>query len=239
MVPLWMLCSWFCMQQVNDHWSHQRANTDFSLTKVLGVRYGLYKFILPFLFYFTFFEMLQLHARSNNHETAWWILKIFEGGLWLMLIYFFSELRSGMNCPAWISKIFHETHCQVITTVPRYRGTADAVRNPYKEQNFYQNTPDGANVRIIIIFQWCYLFAVSHVWLLKWDNVSNRKTFQTKQQITISIILCDLLTSIDRPIYPGVTDDELGSMDILTVHIFIWNKLMNKCSCCSPMILIS
>ena len=32
---------------------------------------------------------------------------------------------------------------------------------------------------------------------------------------------------------------ELGSMDILTVHIFIWNKLMNKCSCCSPMILIS
>jgi len=94
MVPLWMLCSWFCMQQVNDHWSHQRANTDFSLTKVLGVRYGLYKFILPFLFYFTFFEMLQLHARSNNHETAWWILKIFEGGLWLMLIYFFSELRA-------------------------------------------------------------------------------------------------------------------------------------------------
>ena len=43
--------------------------------------------------------MLQLHAKSNNHETAWWILKIFEGGLWLMLIYFFSELRSGMKCP--------------------------------------------------------------------------------------------------------------------------------------------
>ena len=54
--------------------------------------------------------MLQLHARSNNHETAWWILKIFEGGLWLMLIYFFSELRSGMNYPAYISKISHVTH---------------------------------------------------------------------------------------------------------------------------------
>ena len=179
--------------------------------------------------------MLQLHARSNNHETAWWILKIFEGGLWLMLIYFFSELRSGMNCPAYISKISHVIH-MTWSSLP---GNCGHVQNPFKEQNFYQITPDGANVRIIIIFQWCYLFAVSHVWLLKWDNVSNRKTFQIKQQITISIILCDLLTSKDRPIYPGFTDDELGSLDFLTVHIFIWNKLMNKCFCCSPMILIS
>jgi len=68
-----------------------------SLTKVLGIRYGLYKFILPFIFYFTFFEMIQMHAKTTNQETMWWILKIFEGGLWLMLIYFFSELRSGIK----------------------------------------------------------------------------------------------------------------------------------------------
>ena len=108
--------------------------------------------------------------------------------------------------------------------------------HPSTERNFYQNTPDGANVRTIIIFQWCYLFAVSHVWLLKWDNVSNRKTFQTKQQITISIILCDL--DFKRPSnISGIQGwSGLGSMDILTVHIFIWNKLMNKWSPCSSMI---
>ena len=150
--------------------------------------------------------MLQLHAKSNNHETAWWILKIFEGGLWLMLIYFFSELRSGMKCPVQMSRICHVINHRVLTDTER-RACRYNVLHPSTERNFYQNTLDGANVQTIIIFQWCYLFAVSHVWLLKWDNVSNRKTFQTKQQITISIILCDLLTSKDRPIYQGFRDD--------------------------------
>ena len=59
--------------------------------------------------------MLQLHAKSNNHETAWWILKIFEGGLWLMLIYFFSELRSGMKCPVKMSRICNVINHGILT----------------------------------------------------------------------------------------------------------------------------
>ena len=50
--------------------------------------------------------MIQMHAKTNNQETIWWILKIFEGGLWLMLIYFFSELRSGIKCPIHMSGMF-------------------------------------------------------------------------------------------------------------------------------------
>lgn len=65
-----------------------------SLSKVLGIRYGLYKFILPFVFYFTFFEMIQIHAKKQNDEAIFWVVKILEIGLWLMLIYFFSELRA-------------------------------------------------------------------------------------------------------------------------------------------------
>ena len=74
-----------------------KSNKDkiLSLSKMLGTRLGLYKFILPFLFYFTFFEMIQMHA-DTDQQAIWWTLKFVEGGLWLMLIYFFSELRSGI-----------------------------------------------------------------------------------------------------------------------------------------------
>ena len=179
--------------------------------------------------------MLQLHAKSNNHETAWWILKIFEGGLWLMLIYFFSELRSGMKCPVQTSRICHVINRRVLTDTERRacRYNVFTSLNRAKFLSEYpgrSQCPDNYYISMVLSLC-CFPCMIAEMGqCVESKNFSNQATNHDFNNIVWPL-------DFKRPSnISGIQGwSGLGSLDILTVHIFIWNKLMNKWSSCSSM----
>ena len=174
--------------------------------------------------------MIQMHAKTTNQETMWWILKIFEGGLWLMLIYFFSELRSGIKS---LSKIrrgptrvsFWRTHgeCGIgEKSCKRAKFLSDYPGRSKCPENYYLS---------MVLSLFCFPCMIAEMGqCVESKNFSNQATNHDFNNIVWPL-------DFKRPSnISGIQGwSGLGSVDILTVHIFIWNKLMNKWSSCSSM----
>ena len=177
--------------------------------------------------------MLQLHAKSNNHETAWWILKIFEGGLWLMLIYFFSELRSGMKCPVQMSRICHVINHRFRTDTAGMSVQCFTSLNRAKFLSEYpgrSQCPDNYYISMVLSL-FCFPCMIAEMGqCVESKNFSNQATNHDFNNIVWPL---DFKRPSNISRIQGWSG--LGTVDILTVHIFIWNKLMNKCSPCSSM----